>query len=119
MNLLDIFQDSDDLVEYPAGTVLFSEGVSGEHMYVVVEGQVAITLHGKPLADAGPGEMVGEMALINSEIRSATATTRTDCLLAYIDHASFDSMLRHVPDFAMHVMNVLTKRLQSAYERVD
>lgn len=119
MNLLDVFRDSDDLVEYPAGTVLFPEGVSGEHMYVVVEGRVEITLHDKLLADAGPGEMVGEMALINSEIRSATATTKTDCVLAYIDHASFDSMLRHVPDFAMHVMNVLTERLQSAYEKVD
>jgi len=119
MNLLDIFRDSDDLVSYPAGTVLFPEGASGEYMYVVVEGRVEITLHGELLADAGPGEMVGEMALINSEIRSATATTITDCVLAYIDRASFDSMLRHVPDFSMHVMNVLTKRLQFAYEKVD
>ena len=119
MNLLDIFRDSDDLVEYPAGTVLFPEGASGEYMYVVVEGRVEITLHGKLLADAGPGEMVGEMALINSEIRSATATTITDCVLAYIDRTSFDSMLRHVPDFSIHVMNVLTERLQFAYERVD
>jgi CRP-like cAMP-binding protein len=119
MNLLDIFRDSDDLVEVPTGTVLFSEGLAGNHMYVVVEGEVEITLHDKLLANAGPGEMVGEMALINSEIRSATATTKTRCLLAYIDHASFDSMLRHVPDFSMHVMNELTKRLHSAFERVD
>jgi len=119
MNLLDIFRDSDDLVEFPTGTVLFSEGVSGDHMYVVVEGEVEITLHDRLLANAGPGEMVGEMALINSEIRSATATTTTRCLLARIDRASFDSMLRHVPDFAIHVMSVLTERLQSSFERVD
>ncbi len=67
----------------------------------------------------GPGDMVGEMALINSELRSATATTRSDCVLAYVDQASFESMLRHVPDFAMHVMNSLTERIKTACERVD
>lgn len=119
MNLLDIFQDSDDLVEFPAGTVLFMEGGTGRHMYVVVEGEVEITLHDRLLSTAGPGDMVGEMALINSSIRSATATTKTDCVLASIDQASFESMLRHVPDFSMHVMNSLTERLQSSYEKVD
>ena len=119
MNLLDIFQDSEDLVEYPAGTVLFSEGLEGRHMYIVIEGEVEITLHGKLLANAGPGDMVGEMALINSDIRSATAKTTQDCVLATIDQASFESMLRHVPDFSMHVMNILTKRLQYTFERVD
>ena len=119
MNLLDIFQDSEDLANYPAGKVLFSEGGTGKYMYVVIEGQVEITLHHKTLATAGPGDMVGEMVLINSEIRSATATTMSDCVLAYINQSSFESMLRHVPDFAMHVMSSLTERLQSAYERID
>jgi CRP/FNR family cyclic AMP-dependent transcriptional regulator len=119
MNLLDIFQDSKDLKEYPADTVLFSEGRKGDYMYVVIEGEVEISLHHKILAIAGPGEMVGEMALINSELRSATATTQSHCVLAYVDRASFESMLRHVPDFAMHVMNRLTTRIKSAFEQTD
>lgn len=119
MDLLAIFQDSDDLVNYPGGTVLFLEGKAGRHMFVVIEGKVEISLHDKILALVGPGEMVGEMALINSEIRSATATTRGDCILALIDQASFESMLRHVPEFSMHVMSSLTERLQSIYERID
>ena len=98
---------------------MFTEGTEGIRMYVVVEGEVQITLHNKFLANAGPGEIVGEMALINSEIRSATATTLSDCQLAVIDQSSFESMLKHVPDFTMHVMNVLAQRLQSAYEKSD
>jgi CRP-like cAMP-binding protein len=58
------------------------------------------------------------MALINTDIRSATVTATSDCTLAVIDQASFQSLLRHVPDFSMHVMNVLADRLKSAYEMI-
>lgn len=116
MNLLEIFKDSDDLVEFPAGSVILAEGQEGSHMYVVMEGEVSITLQDKFLATAMPGEIVGEMALINSEIRSATATARTDCVLVSIDQGSFDSLLRHVPEFSLHVMNVLADRLKVAFE---
>jgi len=51
-------------------------------MFVVMEGEVYISLDDKILATALPGEIVGEMALINSDIRSATVTAKTDCLLA-------------------------------------
>jgi len=89
MDLLDIFRDSDDLVEFPAETVIFTEGIEGNHMFVVIEGEVFISLKDKVIATAVPGEIVGEMALINSKIRSATVTAKTDCLLAPIDQSSF------------------------------
>lgn len=119
MDLLEIFKDSDDLVEFPAGAVIFTEGNEGNHMYVVMKGEVTISLKNTVLATASAGEIVGEMALINSDIRSATVTADTDCVLAPIDHSSFESLLRHVPDFSMHVMNVLAERLQLAYEMIE
>ena len=73
----------------------------------------------KILAVAKQGEIVGEMALISSDLRSATVTAKTDCRLAPIDQASFESMLRHVPDFSVHIMNVLAGRLQHAYEMIE
>lgn len=119
MDLIEVFKDSMDLVEVPAGTVIFSEGVAGNKMYVIMKGSVQISLHKKILADAGPGEIVGEMALINSEIRSATATTQTDCLMVPIDQSTFDSLMQHVPDFSLHVMNVLAARLHTAYQMLE
>ena len=47
------------------------------------------------------------MALINSQTRSATVVAETDCVLADIDRSSFDSLLKYVPDFSTHVLNVL------------
>ena len=119
MDLLDIFKDSEDLVEFPAGAVIITEGQEGSHMYVVMQGEVAISLKNKHLATAAPGEIVGEMALINSEIRSATVTATTDCVLASIDQGSFDALLRHVPEFSLHVMGVLADRLKIAFELIE
>jgi CRP-like cAMP-binding protein len=64
MDLLEVFKDSEDLVEFPAEAVIFKEGIEGNYMYVVIEGEVSITLHNRVLATALPGEIVGEMALI-------------------------------------------------------
>jgi CRP-like cAMP-binding protein len=119
LDLLEIFKDSEDVVEVPAGTVIIEEGQKGDHMYVVMEGEVLVSLKGRRLATALPGEIVGEMSLISSELRSATVTAKTDCVLASIDQGSFDSLLRHVPDFTLHVMNVLAERLKVAFEMID
>ena len=119
MNLLEVFKDSDELVEFPAKAVIFTQGAEGNYMYVVMEGEVFISLGDKVLATALPGEIVGEMALINADIRSATVTAKTDCLLALIDQKSFESLIKHVPEFSLHVMNVLANRLESAFEMIE
>lgn len=119
MDLLEVFKDSDDLMEFPAGAVIVTEGEEGSFMYVVMRGEVTISLRNKVLARALPGEIVGEMALINSDIRSATVTAHSDCQLARIDQSSFESLLRHVPEFTLHVMNVLANRIDSAYRMME
>jgi CRP/FNR family cyclic AMP-dependent transcriptional regulator len=119
MNLLEVFKDSEDVVAFPAGTVIITEGEEGNIMYVLMKGEVSISLKSKVLANAIPGDIVGEMALINSDIRSATATAKTDCELVLIDQSSFNSLLQYVPDFSLHVMGVLANRVQSAYDLID
>lgn len=119
MNLLDVFANSDDLVEFPAGATIIHEGEKANHMYVVMKGDVIISLKTRVLARAYPGDIIGEMALVNSDIRSATVTARCDCQLVMIDESSFNALLKHVPDFTLHVMNVLATRLRSAYDMID
>jgi CRP-like cAMP-binding protein len=119
MDLLEAFSNSGDLQAFKAGTVIMQEGTEGNVMYVVIEGEVSISLKDRELAVAKAGEIVGEMALINSELRSATVTARTDCKLAPIDQTSFEALLRHVPAFSIHVMNVLAARLRGAYDMIE
>ena len=118
MDLLEIFRGSNDLVEFTAGTEIFHEDSEGGRMYVVINGEVSVSLKGRELARATSGEIVGEMALISSDIRSATVTAISDCTLAVIDQSSFESLIRHVPEFSLHVMNVLVERIHNAYQQV-
>jgi CRP-like cAMP-binding protein len=118
MDLLELFTDTTDLATYPAGSVIIEHGTRGDTMFVVVEGEATISLKGRDLAIAGPGEIVGEMALLSSDPRSATVTARTDCRLATIDQASFEVLLRTVPHFAGFVMSLMASRLRQAYKMV-
>lgn len=119
MNLLEVFKDSEDTEEFSAGTVIIKEGETGNRMYIVVKGKVDITLKNRNIGSVLPGEIVGEMALLNSDVRSATATAQTDCQLALIDQNSFKLLLKHVPDFALHIVTVLATRLHAAYQMVE
>jgi len=118
MDLLEIFENSDDLLRFPAGTTIFKEGSAGDFMYVIMEGTVGFSLRSESLGEASAGGIVGEMALLDSHERSATATASTDCLLAPIDVHSFKMLIQHTPDFALHVMNVLADRLRQANEKI-
>ncbi len=119
MDLLEVFKESEDLMNVPAGAIIIREGDEGTQMYVVMKGELVISLRNKILATAGPGEIVGEMAMINADIRSASVTAKTNSQLVHIDPVSFNSLLRHVPEFTLHMMNVLTDRLQTAYDMIE
>ena len=118
MNLLEIFENSGDMLKFPAGATIFKEGSVGDFMYVVMEGTIRLSLRNEFLAEVSAGGIVGEMALLDSDDRSATATAITDCVLAPIDLHSFKMLIQHTPDFALHVMNVLADRLRMANEKI-
>jgi CRP-like cAMP-binding protein len=119
MNLLDVFKDSEDIIDVPAGGMVIQEGDEGNNMYVVMDGELEITIKGKRIATAKRGEIVGEMALISPDLRSATVTALTDSRMAVIDQTSFESLLQYVPDFTIHVMNVLADRLKGAFAMIS
>ena len=116
MELVDIFEGSDDLVDFTTGDVVFEEGAEGHLMYVVMSGEIRLSLHGETIGMAYRGDIIGEMALLSSTDRSATGTANKPSVLAPIDEDSFLALIRHQPEFAIHVMNVLADRLRLANE---
>lgn len=112
MNLLSLFENADNVQECAAGSIIFSEGVPGDFMYVVLAGEVELRLHGELLEIASAGDIVGEMALIDAQPRAATALARTDCKLAIVSERKFLFLVQETPFFALHVMRVLTDRLR-------
>ena len=94
------------------GDVIFERGGAASCMYVVAEGEVDLEIGGQHLETLGPSDIFGELALITSEPRSATARARTDCRLVEIPESRFTYLVQETPNFALEVMRVLTRRLR-------
>jgi len=113
MKFIDMFRDWKDVQEFRAKTVIFSEGDAADVMYVVLSGEVELTLHDEPLGMEGEGGIIGEMAMINGAPRSATATTLTKVKLARVGRDQFREFVSSNADFSLHVMAVLANRLRA------
>jgi CRP-like cAMP-binding protein len=81
-------------------------------MYLIVEGEIEVRRGDEILEVVGPGGIVGEMSLIDSNPRSADAYARTACLLAGIDRYKFVSLIQRTPAFALEVMVLMAERLR-------
>jgi CRP/FNR family cyclic AMP-dependent transcriptional regulator len=115
MVTVDIFRfESSDAVHFPAGAEIFKEGDPGDLMYVVLEGEVRIAVHGVEVEKVGPGGVLGEMALIDNEPRSATAQAVTECRLVAIGERRFNFLVQQHPRFAIQIMRVMASRLRAA-----
>ena len=116
MRLDELFHDWEDIVEYPRRTVIFSERDSADVMYVVMSGEAELTLRDEPIGAECEGGMLGEMAMITSGRRTATATTSTKVKLARVNRDQFRKLVDENTDFAFHVMSVLANRLSSLHD---
>jgi CRP-like cAMP-binding protein len=111
MNTLDLFPDF-EYSQFKEGELIFREGDPGNCMYIIKDGAVEVTVSGEKFIVAKAGDLLGEMALIDSNSRSATAIARTDCKLIEINEKQFAFQVQRTPIFAIHVMKVLADRLR-------
>lgn len=114
MLMLDLFADWQDQIEYAKGAEIFHETDEADDMFVVLKGEVEVSLKGEPLGAELPGGLIGEMAMINARFRSATATAILPTTLARINKDQFREVIVKNPDCALHVMAVLANRLRVA-----
>ena len=111
-SILNLFRYAENIQTFDAGETIFTEGTTGREMYVVLEGSVDIRVGNKTLDVTGPGEIFGEMALIDSNARSATAIAKDDCTLAIVDERQFLRMAEQTTLFTLNVMQILAGRLR-------
>jgi len=115
---IDIFRNEQDTIAVPADTTIFSEGAPGDVMYVVVEGEVDLLVKGQLVEQLGPGGVLGEMALLDTTPRSATAIAKTACRLVEINERRFRFLVQQTPHFALQLMRVIAGRLRRMDERL-
>ncbi|UCH63672.1 MAG: cyclic nucleotide-binding domain-containing protein [Fidelibacterota bacterium] len=100
------------------GDIIFRDGNSGQSMFIVLEGQVEISkLLGDQktvLAKLGVGAIFGEMAIIDNQPRSATATALTNGIVLEISREMFRTRLEEVPKWLQTFFGIIVERLRVA-----
>lgn len=97
---------------FKAGDVIFREGDEANELFVIKSGQVRIQIDNRTMTELAADSIFGEMALIDSEPRSATAVAVTDVELVPVSEKQFLFLVSQTPYFALKVMRVLAQRLR-------
>ena len=95
----------------PAGAVLVQPGSEGLGLYIICEGTVSVETRGAGTIELGPGECVGELALLTPTPRSARVSAKTPVHGLAIDRADFGRLLEAEPQIALSLLGVLARRL--------
>lgn len=106
-------------VELPAGRDVFEKGEPGEDMYVVLEGQVAIRDGEVELAKLGPGELLGELAVLDRDVRMADAHCLTDTRLLRLRGADLSELMARRPQIQEQILLVVVRRLRAVTQRLQ
>src|SRR5688572_13996721 len=98
-------------LDLPAGKELIREGEPGHEFVVVLDGEVDVRRDDKVIATRGPGDFVGEIALLADRPRTATVVAKTPVAVEVIGRRDFLTMLDNEPDIAAQLESAMAYRL--------
>jgi putative iron-dependent peroxidase len=99
-------------VQAADGDVLMRQGESGDEFFVVATGHVIVEREGQRLARLGPGDFLGEIALIDGRPRTATAIADGGAELFVLDHRQFDTLIEDFPGLGRQIARALVDRIR-------
>ena len=108
---------------YKPRETIVEKGDSTTEFFVLLRGRAKV---GAPGADGshaainvmGPGEVFGEIAILDGQPRSATVTTLEECEMAVVNKAAFNDLLTASPSIAVKLLNVLAGRVRELTTRI-
>jgi len=98
---------------FAAGQALVVEGEAGDAFYLLVEGRVDVTRSGEPVRTLGPGDFIGEIALVDGRERTATATAVGAVRTLVVRRDAFLELLDRHPAVRLGILMALTDRIRS------
>jgi CRP-like cAMP-binding protein len=109
--LIEVALSSDER-EATEGESLMEEGRRGREFFVLVEGAVTVRRRGRKLADLGPGDWFGEIAILTYKPRTATVTAISPVRLLVISDRAFRRVVETTPRIALNVLRSVAARLE-------
>jgi CRP-like cAMP-binding protein len=116
LKFLKKLHDWTDISEYTDQTDIFSSEDAAEFIYVILAGEVELTMDGDLLSTEETGGIIGEMAILESAQQGTTATAINDVKLARLNREQFNTFMTEHSEFSLHVMNTLARRLRVVHE---
>ena len=112
-----------EIRDYEAHKIIFRAGDAGDAMYLIVQGRIRISIKAPEgpevtLAELGPGEFFGEMALLDGKPRSANATALEESRLAVLSREHFLSSINNNPRIAVEMLTAISKRVRQTHNIV-
>jgi CRP-like cAMP-binding protein len=101
-----------DEIRLREGAVLTAQGEPGRECFVLLSGGADVKIGSRMVAHIGPGEIVGEMALLESRPRTATVVTTELTRVLVMTRPAFTAVLEKCPNLARRVMRTLAGRLR-------
>lgn len=101
-----------DEIDLPVGKQLLQQGDYPHEFFLIVDGSVRIDRDGEQINMLGPGDFLGEIALLDGGQRSATATAVTPVSLLILARREFNSLLNEFPDIRSSVLTALGQRVR-------
>jgi CRP/FNR family cyclic AMP-dependent transcriptional regulator len=98
-------------LDEPAGTVLTQEGRIGHEFIIVLEGEIEIRKGDQVIATRGPGNYVGEIALLDRRPRTATVIAKTPVVIEVIGQREVRTLLAEAPELSGEIMSTMAQRL--------
>lgn len=122
---LDIIAKDTVTRHYQKRAIIFREGDTGQLLYIIHSGQVRIFVNGIDGVETSvilfgrPGELFGELAIIDGLPRSATAVASENTTLLILNRSLFKHHMRQYPQLAMNFMQVLSQRVRYNTRQID
>jgi len=105
-------------VSFAAGEPIVEKGQRADAMYIIMSGTAEVDVGGR-YHSLGPGDFLGEMALLSSKTRMATVKATEPVEALRIDAQGFQSFLLERPRLAVAMLRALVERLREVQERID
>jgi CRP/FNR family cyclic AMP-dependent transcriptional regulator len=103
-----------DEVEVSAGRKLVEEGHLGHEFFLILEGKATVSRGGTAVAEVGPGQYFGELALLDKGPRTATVVADSDMRLLVLGQREFLGVLDDVPGLSYKILRIMAHRLREA-----
>lgn len=117
-SVLDLIAGQVQVADHESGSVVLAEGDEAAGLFLVLRGTAIVERGGEPIALIGPGEHIGEIALLDGQPRMATVRAQDDLRTGFLKSSDFLDIVEASPGVALELLIALAARFRYVEDRL-